>query len=63
MLKEAQTYLTTAPWFSVFPGVAIVLTVLSLNVLGDGLREALNPRTASQSFRKNRRRKEKKIVA
>ncbi len=43
MLQEAQVYITIAPWFSIFPGVAIVLTVLALNVLGDGLRDAFDP--------------------
>lgn len=63
MLKEAQTYLTTAPWFSVFPGLAIVGTVLALNVLGDGLREVLNPRNVNRSQREIRQRKEKSSAA
>jgi peptide/nickel transport system permease protein len=46
MLNEAQslTILEGAPWMWVFPGAAIVLTVLSLNFVGDGLRDALDPR-------------------
>ncbi|WP_082083755.1 ABC transporter permease [Paenibacillus beijingensis] len=43
MLGESQVYLTTAPWFSVLPGIAILLTVLSLNVFGDLFREMVNP--------------------
>lgn len=43
MLAEGRTYLQTAWWISVFPGVAILLTVLGLNLLGDWLRDALDP--------------------
>jgi len=45
MLKEAQNFLSQNPWFAVFPGGAIALTVLGLNLLGDGLRDVLDPRT------------------
>ena len=45
MLKEAQNFLSLNPWFAVFPGGAIALTVLGLNLLGDGLRDLLDPRT------------------
>lgn len=48
MLQESQIYITIAPWFSIFPGVAIVITVLALNVLGDGLRDAFDPRTSNK---------------
>ncbi len=44
MLNIAQAYLTTAPWMAIWPGLAIFVTVLALNVVGDGLREALDPR-------------------
>ena len=44
MLNEGRTYLETAPWMSVFPGVAIMLAVLGFNLLGDGLRDLLDPR-------------------
>ncbi|MDO5529656.1 MAG: ABC transporter permease [Paracoccus sp. (in: a-proteobacteria)] len=44
MLAEAQTMMTLAPHVAIVPGVAIVLTVLGLNLLGDGLRDALDPR-------------------
>ena len=46
MLKEAQNFLSMNPWFAVFPGGAIALTVLGLNLLGDGLRDLLDPRMA-----------------
>ena len=45
MLSEAQTYLGQAPWMAIAPGVAIAVTVLGLNLLGDGLRELLDPRS------------------
>lgn len=44
MLNFAQAYLSTAPWMAIYPGLAIFVTVLALNLLGDGLREALDPR-------------------
>src|SRR3954453_13951531 len=44
MLNAAQRFLTQAPWMAVWPGLAIFLVVLSLNLLGDGLRDALDPR-------------------
>jgi peptide/nickel transport system permease protein len=44
MLNQAQQYLRLAWWMSVFPGLAIALTVLSCNLLGDALNDALNPR-------------------
>jgi peptide/nickel transport system permease protein len=43
MLNEGRTYLETAPWMSVFPGLAIMLAVLGFNLLGDGLRSAFDP--------------------
>ena len=44
MLNAAQRFLSNAPWLSIFPGLAIFLTVMSFNLLGDGLRDALDPR-------------------
>jgi peptide/nickel transport system permease protein len=44
MLRESQAFLATNPWFAVFPGGAIALTVLGLNLLGDGLRDLLDPK-------------------
>ena len=43
MLLEAQTSVETAPWGALFPGFAILLTVMGLNFLGDGLREVMDP--------------------
>jgi peptide/nickel transport system permease protein len=45
MLNAAQQYLTQAPWLSIWPGVAIAVTVFAVNVAGDGLREIWDPRT------------------
>jgi ABC-type dipeptide/oligopeptide/nickel transport system permease subunit len=44
MLSEARAYVFTAPHLVLFPGIAITLTVLGFNLLGDGLRDALDPR-------------------
>lgn len=44
MLADAQTMVALAPHMAIFPGLAIVLTVLGLNLLGDGLRDVLDPR-------------------
>jgi peptide/nickel transport system permease protein len=44
MLNSAQRFLSTAPWMAIWPGLAIFATVLSFNLLGDGLRDALDPR-------------------
>jgi len=44
MLNSAQRFLTSAPWMAIWPGLAIFLSVLSFNLIGDGLRDALDPR-------------------
>jgi peptide/nickel transport system permease protein len=44
MLNNAQDYLVTAPWLAILPGAAITLAVTGFNFLGDGLRDALDPR-------------------
>src|SRR5437016_6668432 len=44
MLNSAQRFLTSAPWMAIWPGFAIFLVVLSFNLVGDGLRDALDPR-------------------
>jgi len=44
MLKESQAFMGANPWYAVFPGSAIALTVLGLNLLGDGLRDLLDPK-------------------
>ncbi|MGD1901172.1 MAG: ABC transporter permease [Geitlerinemataceae cyanobacterium] len=44
MLYDAQNHITTAPYLAFFPGLAVFLTILSINYLGDGLRDALDPK-------------------
>ncbi len=44
MLSEGRAYLTIAWWVTIFPGLAIMITVLATNMVGDGLRDALDPR-------------------
>jgi peptide/nickel transport system permease protein len=48
MLNDAQTYIYKAPMLAVYPGAAITLSVLGLNLLGDGLRDLLDPRLAGR---------------
>jgi peptide/nickel transport system permease protein len=48
MLRTAYQYIEIDPWYSLFPGAAIFLAVLAFNLLGDGLRQALDPRLAGQ---------------
>jgi peptide/nickel transport system permease protein len=45
MLDGSYNYIETAPWLWIFPGLLILFTVLSINFLGDGLRDALDPRS------------------
>jgi peptide/nickel transport system permease protein len=47
MLAEGRDFVSQAPWMGVFPGLAIFITVLAFNVVGDGLRDALDPRQRS----------------
>jgi peptide/nickel transport system permease protein len=44
MLASGREYMRNAPWITTFPGLAILLTALGFNLLGDGLRDALDPR-------------------
>jgi len=44
MLSEGRNYIRSAPWMCIFPGLTIMLTVLALNLMGDGLRDALDPK-------------------
>jgi len=49
MLAEGRDYLSMAGWISIFPGLAIMVTVLGINFLGDGLRDLLDPRLRGQT--------------
>jgi peptide/nickel transport system permease protein len=44
MIASASSIFNTAWWYMVFPGFALVLTVLAFNLVGDGLQDALNPK-------------------
>jgi peptide/nickel transport system permease protein len=46
MLADGRSYMLSAPWIATFPGLAILITVLGFNLLGDGLRDVLDPRLA-----------------
>ncbi|MEZ5865864.1 MAG: ABC transporter permease [Geminicoccaceae bacterium] len=48
IVAEGRQYIREAPWITLFPGLAIAMTVLGLNLLGDGLRDALDPRMRVQ---------------
>jgi peptide/nickel transport system permease protein len=47
MLSEGRNFFEQAPWMGIFPGVAILVTVMAFNFVGDGLRDALDPRQKS----------------
>jgi peptide/nickel transport system permease protein len=47
-LSMAREYLREAWWMTTFPGLAIMITVVSVNLIGEGLRDALDPRTRSR---------------
>ena len=49
MLAAGRTYMLTAPWVATFPGLAILVTVVGSNLLGDGLRDLLDPRLRGRS--------------
>ena len=51
MLAESQTMISFAPHLAVIPGLAIIITVLGLNLMGDGLRDWLDPRLRHAHFR------------
>lgn len=51
MLSGAQQYITTAWWYSLFPGLAIMVTVLGFNLLGDSIRDALDPQSGGEERR------------
>jgi peptide/nickel transport system permease protein len=54
MIFEGQRHLRLAPWMSIFPGLALLVLVAALNLLGDGLNHALNPQLRRQSLRARR---------
>lgn len=62
MLQESQIYMTFAPWTSIFPGLAIVITVLALNLIGDGFRNVLQPHASINVRRKKPLWKKAKVA-
>jgi peptide/nickel transport system permease protein len=48
IIAEGRQYIREAPWITLFPGIAVAMTVLGLNLLGDGLRDGLDPRMRVQ---------------
>ena len=48
MLSEGQQFFLTSPWMMLYPGLALLLLLLGFNLLGDGLRDALDPRTSNR---------------
>lgn len=55
MLNEGRSYMETAPWLMLFPGLAIFTTVVAFNLLGDSLRDILDPKEQFTIFQKKRR--------
>jgi ABC-type dipeptide/oligopeptide/nickel transport system permease subunit len=47
MISNARSWISESVWMTIFPGLAIVITVLGFNFLGDGLRDVLDPRVAT----------------
>jgi peptide/nickel transport system permease protein len=45
-MAEGRTYFQLTPWIIFYPGIALALTVLAVNIVGDGLRDTLDPRIA-----------------
>ena len=56
MLNEGRAYMESAPWLMIYPGIAICITVVVFNLLGDSLRDILDPRDQNQPSQKNKRR-------
>ncbi|HLN12587.1 MAG TPA: ABC transporter permease [bacterium] len=50
MLATGRSYMLTAPWIATFPGLAILVTVIGFNLIGDGLRDLLDPRLRGRGF-------------
>lgn len=60
MLSEASTIFDVAWWTMLWPGMFLLATTLAFNLVGDGLRDAFDPRTAADSYSRTRERREKK---
>jgi len=63
-LTDAQTFFETAWWMMLFPGIFLLITTVAFNLAGDGLRDALDPRAAAMSYRRqHKKRQERKAKA
>ena len=51
IIADGKAYMRAAPWLTIFPGVAIIFTALAFNLLGDGLRDLLDPRSSTRLYR------------
>ena len=51
MIQQGQSFYRSAPWLVLFPGLAITVTVLAFNLLGDGIRDTLDPRLSPAFLR------------
>ncbi|MEX0753955.1 MAG: ABC transporter permease [Actinomycetota bacterium] len=60
LLDDAQNSMVTSPWLIIFPGLAILITVICVNFLGDGLRDAFDPQGAASVGSKRRKRKKRR---
>jgi hypothetical protein len=58
ILSEAQSYYQVAWWYVVFPAFALLITTLAFNLLGDGVRDAMDPRTERLFAARRKRRKD-----
>ena len=48
MMAEGRLFFPIAPWITLYPGLALALTILAVNILGDGLRDRLDPKLAKR---------------
>ena len=55
MLSEGRSYMQTYPWLMIFPGLAIFITVVAFNLLGDSVRDVLDPGKARKHKKKKRK--------
>jgi peptide/nickel transport system permease protein len=51
IIADGKAYMQVAPWLTIFPGIAIIFTALAFNLLGDGLRDIFDPRSATRLYR------------
>lgn len=62
MLSDATTWFESAWWMMLFPGLFLLATTLAFNLLGDGMRDALDPRAAAMSYRRQHQRRRERLA-